>query len=67
MLQKLCLKELFKKRQRNRQFDWKEDKITLVGKPKNKGREGNNEPNEMQEIYITPEKCQQHIDILRLF
>ena len=41
--------------------------MTLVGKPRNKGKEGNNEPNEMQEIYITPEKCQQHIDILRLF
>ena len=38
------------------------DKITSLGKAKNKGKKG-----ERQEIYILPEKRQQIIDDLRLF
>ena len=37
------------------------DKITSIGKPKEK------ETKEMEEIYISPEKRQQIIDDLRLF
>ena len=35
------------------------DKVTSVGKPKNKGKEEDNETYETQEIYISPEKRQQ--------
>ena len=41
------------------------DKITSLGKSKNK--EKGNETNEVEEIYISPEKRQQIIDDLRLF
>ena len=43
------------------------DKITSVGKSKNKEKEKKDEPNEVEEIYIPPEKRQQIIDDLRLF
>ena len=38
------------------------DKITSVGKSKNKEKEKKDEPNEVEEIYIPPEKRQQIID-----
>ena len=38
------------------------DKITSIGKPKEKEK-----PKEIEEIYISPEKRQQIIDHLRLF
>ena len=41
------------------------DKITSVGKTKSKDKE--NETNEIEEIYVPPEKRQQIIDALRLF
>ena len=41
------------------------DKITSLGKSKNKEKE--NETNEVEEIYIPPEKRQQIINELRLF
>ena len=41
------------------------DKITSLGKSKNKEKE--NETNEVQEIYIPPEKRQQIVNDLRLF
>ena len=41
------------------------DKITSVGKSKNKGKE--NETNEIETIYIPPEKKQQIIDAVRFF
>ena len=41
------------------------DKITSLGKLKNK--EKKDEANEVEEIYIPPEKRQQIIDALRLF
>ena len=41
------------------------DKITLLGKSKNKGKE--NEKNEVEEFYIPPENRQQIINNLRLF
>ena len=41
------------------------DKITSLGKSKNKEKE--NETNEVEEIYIPPEKRQQIIDNLKLF
>ena len=41
------------------------DKITSVGKTKSKGKA--NVANEIEEIYILPEKRQQIIDALRLF
>ena len=41
------------------------DKITSLGKSKNKAKE--NETNEVKEIYIPPEKRQQITDNLRLF
>ena len=40
------------------------DEITSIGKSKSNKK---NETNEIQEIYITPEKRQQIIDDLRLF
>ena len=40
----------------------KADKITLIGKPKEKEK-----AKKMEEIYIPPEKRQQMIDDLRLF
>ena len=40
-------------------------KITSLGKSKNKEKE--NQTNEVEEIYIPPEKRQQIIDDLRLF
>ena len=40
------------------------DKITSIGKPKEKENE---KTKEIEEIYITPEKRQQIIDDLRLF
>ena len=44
------------------------DKITLVGKSKNKQKKDKmNKMNETDEIYIPPEKRQQIIDDLRLF
>ena len=42
------------------------DKIILVGKPKSKENEKEHKTNEIQEIYIPPEKRQQNIDSLRL-
>ena len=42
-----------------------DDKITSLGKSNNK--EKKDEPNEVEEIYIPPEKRQQIIDDLRLF
>ena len=41
------------------------DKITSVGKSKNEGKK--DESNEVEEIYIPPEKRQQIFDGLRLF
>ena len=41
------------------------DKITSVGKPKNKQKEKKDEANEVEEIYISPEKRQ--LRLLRLF
>ena len=41
------------------------NKITLVGKSNNEERK--DETNEIEEIYIPPEKRQQIIDDLRLF
>ena len=41
------------------------DKITSLGKSKNKQKE--DKTNEAKEIYISPEKRQQIIDDLRLF
>ena len=44
------------------------DKITSIGKPKNKEeKDGINEMEETQEIYIPPEKRIQIINDLRLF
>ena len=44
------------------------DKITLVGKSKNKQKKDKmNEMNETEEIYIPPEKRKQIINDLRLF
>ena len=40
------------------------DKITSIGKPKEKAKEKTNEP---EEIYIPPDKRQQTINDLRLF
>ena len=42
-------------------------KFTSVGKSKNKQKEKKDETNEVEEIYIPPEKRQQIIDDLRLF
>ena len=42
------------------------DKITLIGKSKNKQKEKKDEINETEEFYIPPEKRQQTIDDLRL-
>ena len=68
MLQKLHLKEQFKKLEKLQEI-WLEnkiaDKITSVGKTKSKEKE--DEINKKQEIYILPEKRQQSIDELRLF
>ena len=61
MLQKLLLKEQFKKLQKLNNFIIA-DKITSLGKTKSKEKE-----DERQEIYIPPEKRQQIIDDLRLF
>ena len=43
------------------------DEITSVDKSKNKQKEKKDETNELEEIYIPPEKRQQIIDDLRLF
>ena len=43
------------------------DKITSVGKSKNKRKGKKDKANEIEEIYILPEKRQQIIDDLRLF
>ena len=43
------------------------NKITSVGKLKNKEKEKKDETNEVEEIYILPEERQQIIDDLRLF
>ena len=43
------------------------DKINSLGKSKNKQKEKKYETNEVEEIYIPPEKRQQIIDGLRLF
>ena len=43
------------------------DKITLVGKSKSKGKEKEDETNEIEEVYNPPETRQQIIDPLRLF
>ena len=43
------------------------DKITSLGKSKNKQKEEKDEINEVEEIYIPPGKRQQVIDDLRLF
>ena len=40
-------------------------KITSVGKPKNKGKEEDNETDKTQEIHIPTEKCHKVIDDLR--
>ena len=45
----------------------KADKITLVGKSKNKQKEKKDETNGVEVIYIPPEKRQQIINDLRLF
>ena len=42
------------------------DKIALVGKSKNKEKEKKDKLNEIEEIYIPPEKRQQIIDDMRL-
>ena len=42
------------------------DKITLIGKSKNKQKEKKDEINETEKFYIPPEKRQQTIDDLRL-
>ena len=57
MLQKLILKEWFKNLLH---------KTTSVGKSK-KVKKKKDETNEVEEIYIPPEKRQQIIDDLRLF
>ena len=43
------------------------DKITSAGKSKNKEKEKKNEANEIEEIYIPPDKRQQIIGDLKLF
>ena len=58
MLQKLLLKDLFKKLIGNKIAD----KITSVGKSKEKEK-----TKKVEEIYIPPEKRQQIIDDLKLF
>ena len=67
MLQKLLLKELFKKTAKAT-GDLIENKIankiTSVGKTKNKEKE--DKTNEVEQIYIPPEKHQKIIDDLRL-
>ena len=40
-------------------------KINLLGKSKSKEKEKNDETNEVEEIYIQPEKIQQILDDLR--
>ena len=40
-------------------------KITSVGKPKNKGKEKDNETDKTQEIHVPTEKCHKVIDDLR--
>ena len=42
------------------------DKITSTGKTESKGKEKEDETNDIEEIYIQPEKKQQIIDVLRL-
>ena len=42
------------------------DKITSVGKSKNKEKRKKDETNEVEQIYMLPEKRQQIIDDLRL-
>ena len=58
ILQKLHLKELFKKQQKQRKISLE---IRLLIK------EEDNEANKMQEIYVLPETHQQIIDDLRFF
>ena len=43
------------------------DKITSVGRTKIKEKEEDNKVNEINEVYIPPEKRQKIIDSLRLF
>ena len=43
------------------------DKVTSVGKSKNEKKEKKDETNEVEEIYIPPEKRQKIISDLRLF
>ena len=65
MLQKLHLKEYFKKTAEAKGDligNKIADKITSIGKPK-----GKEKTKETEEIYIPPEKRQQIIDHLRLF
>ena len=68
MLQKLFLKELFKKSRSYRRFIGNKiaDKIILVGKTK-KEEKKENKTNEIEKIYISPEKKKQFIDALRWF
>ena len=42
------------------------DKIISTGKTESKGKEKEDETNDIEEIYIQPEKRQQIIDVLRL-
>ena len=42
------------------------DQLTSVGKSKNKEKEKEGETNEIEEVYIPPEKRQQITDALRL-
>ena len=64
MLENLHQKEQFKKLIRKRDLigNKRADKITSIGKPKEKVK-----TKEIDEIYIPPEKRQQIIDELRLF
>ena len=65
MLQKLLQKEQFKKLQKQTGDligNKIADKITSIGKPKEKEK-----TKEIEEIHIPPEKRQQIIDNLRLF
>ena len=66
MLQKLPLKELFKKPQKQQKICLEiASKITSVDKSKSK--EKKDQTNELEEIYIPSEKRQQIINDLRLF
>ena len=68
MLQKLHLNNLFKKGQKPQQIRLEiKELIKSFHQVKQKINKKKKETNEMQEIYIPPEKYQQIIDVLRLF